>query len=59
VGRNACRKVVKVKNVDRIVWIARIIGILMLVGFMMMFASLQRRLVEMQGDTPPAASTST
>ena len=41
----------------RWIWIVRIIGVLMLLGFFILFASLQRRLVEMQGRTPPAATT--
>ena len=43
----------------RWIWIVRLIGVLMLLGFFILLANLQRRLVEMQGRTPPPASTST
>ncbi len=42
----------------RWIWIVRVLGILMLLGFFILLASLQRRLVEMQGGRPPATATS-
>ena len=42
---------------SRWIWIVRLIGVLMLLGFFILFASLQRRLVEMQGRKPPATTT--
>jgi hypothetical protein len=38
-------------------WIMRIIGILMLLGFFLVFAYMQKRLVELQRTRPPATST--
>jgi hypothetical protein len=57
-GSDARREVVEV-NVNRWVWLFRIIGILMLLGFLLLFANLQRRLEQMQGERPPAATTTT
>ena len=55
-GGNARAEVVEV-TVNRWVWLFRIIGILMLLGFMMLFANLQRRLVQMQGERPAPTTT--
>ena len=39
-------------------WLVRIIGILMLLGFFLLFAHMQRRLLEIQKTrTPPATGT--
>ena len=54
-GREARPEVVEV---NRWIWIVRIFGILMLLAFMVMFASLQRRLVRMQGERPAPTTTS-
>ena len=41
-------------------WVVRIVGILMLLGFLLIFAHMQRRLIEMQKmRKPPATTTST
>jgi hypothetical protein len=40
-------------------WVIRIVGILMLLGFLMLFAHMQRRLVEMQKTRRPPATTTT
>ena len=37
-------------------WVWRMIGILMLVLFMALFAQMQRRLMEIQQQRPPASS---
>ena len=39
-------------------WVVRAVGILMLLGFILLFANLQRRLVEMKGSRRAAPARS-
>lgn len=41
------------------IWIVRLIGILMIVGFLLLFAHLQKRLVQLQQQQRPAGTTTT
>jgi uncharacterized protein YneF (UPF0154 family) len=43
----------------RWIWIVRLIGLLMLLGFFILFAHMQRRLMEMQSVRKPPAATGT
>lgn len=38
-------------------WIVRLAGILMLLMFLILFANLQKRLIELQQTQPPARTT--